>query len=94
MKSAEPDLKLHDCVIKTCGFFLYLNAACGDTCHPYYPHRRMSLFDLPDGSLAWVCHEIERAICSERSAESHVRRKTRGGRMHVTVFGAGDCPED
>jgi hypothetical protein len=59
---AELDVKLPDCVIKTCGSFQHLNAACCDTCHTYYPHRRMSLVDLPDGGKAWVCHEIERAI--------------------------------
>jgi hypothetical protein len=69
--AAELDVKLPDCVIKTCGSFQHLNASCCDKCHTYYPHRQMSLVDLPDGGKAWVCHEIERAIFPERHKESH-----------------------
>ena len=65
---AELERRLPDGVIKTCGSFQHLHAACCDACHTYYPHREMSLLDLPDGGKAWVCHNIERAICPEHLA--------------------------
>jgi len=71
--AAELDVRLPDCLIKTWGSFRHLNAACCDSCHTYYPHRRMSLVDLPGGGKAWVCHEIERAIYPERYTESMKR---------------------
>ena len=55
--------------IKTCGAFKHLNIACCDTCHTTYPHYDMTLVDLPDGSRAWVCENIELAIFPERYTE-------------------------
>jgi hypothetical protein len=75
--AAELDVKLPDCLIKTCGSFKHLNVACCDRCHSYYPHRQMSLLDLPHGVKAWVCHEIERAIFPGRHSEAQERRRSR-----------------
>jgi len=55
--------------IKICGAFKYLNTACCDTCHTTYPQYEMILIDLPDGSRAWVCENIELAIFPERYTE-------------------------
>ena len=78
--AAALDVKLPDGVIKTCGSFQHLNVLCCDKCHTYYPHRQMSLVNLPDGGKAWVCHEIERAIFPSHSDERHaLRRRTLGG---------------
>ncbi len=48
----------------------------GLTCHTYYPHRQMSLVDLPGGCKAWACHEIERAIFPGRYRETQGRRRS------------------
>lgn len=59
---AELDRRLPEGIIKTCGCFKHLDAACCNVCHTLFPHSSMSLAELPDGGKAWVCHDIERAI--------------------------------
>ena len=93
--AAELDVRLPDCLIKTCGSLQHLDVACCDDCHTHYPHRQMSLLDLPDVGKAWVCHEIELAIYPGCSDERHaLRRNFRETKTHVRSSGSGNCPED
>jgi hypothetical protein len=68
MVIAELDRRLPEGIIKTCGCFKHLDAACCNICHTLCPHSSMSLVELPDAGMAWVCHNIERAIYPERPA--------------------------
>jgi hypothetical protein len=74
--------------IKTCGAFRHLNAGCCDPCHTYRPHYSMSLIELPDGTKAWLCCAMIRAIFPERYAERRKRfRNTPEGKLWREMFG-------
>jgi hypothetical protein len=92
---AELGRRLPDGILKTCGSFRHLNAACCDTCHTFYPHHRMRLIVLPDGGRAWVCHDIEWAIFPERYAQYQERlRSSPELRTLMDRFGADSRPEN
>jgi hypothetical protein len=70
---AELRRRLPDGNIKTCGAFRHLDAGCCGSCHTSRPHYSMNLIELPDGSKAWVCCAMIRAIYPERYAETMKR---------------------
>jgi hypothetical protein len=79
---------LPDGKIKTCGAFRHLNAGCCDPCHTYRPHYSMSMIELPDGSKAWVCCAMKRAIFPERYAKyQEWLRNSPEGKMRREIFG-------
>ena len=71
---AELDRSLPEGTIKTCGCFRHLDAACCHACHTLYPHHTMSLVELSDGGMAWVCHHVEEAIRAVRRVRPRQRR--------------------
>jgi hypothetical protein len=80
--------------IKTCGAFRHLNAGCCDSCHTY-SHYSMSLIELPDGSKAWVCCAMSRAMYPERYAERMERfRNTPKGKVILEMFGDASRQEN
>jgi hypothetical protein len=92
---AELGRRLPDGVLKTCGSFRHLNAACCNICHTFYPHHRMKLVILPDGGKAWLCHDIEYAIFPERYAQDEERlRSSPEWRKLMDRYGADDRPEN
>ena len=48
--------------IKTCGEFRHLGVECCELCHGDYAYYDMSVIELPDGTMAWVCDPIKLAI--------------------------------
>lgn len=59
-----------DVDIKTCADFSSLGVACCSTCHSLYPHFEMYLDDTPDGSKAWICCSVQRAMRGESGCSS------------------------
>lgn len=81
--------------IKTCGAFKHLNTGCCYSCHAYRPHSKMSLIDLPDGGIAWVCCALDRAIYPERYAERMERFwNSPKGKLWREMFGDNAPPKD
>jgi hypothetical protein len=73
--------------IKTCGAFQHLNAGCCNSCHTYRPHFSMELMDAPDGSMAWVCCGMRRAIYPKPCAERMERfRNSPAGKLWMEMF--------
>jgi hypothetical protein len=41
--------------LQTCADFCQLEADCCSTCHSFYPHYEMTLFEHSESGYAWVC---------------------------------------
>lgn len=84
-----------DTKIKTCAAFRHLSTGCCDSCHTEYPHSKMSLIDLPDSGIAWVCCAMNRAIYPERYAERMERFwNSPRGKLWREKFGDNDRRKD
>ena len=91
---SELERRLPEGTIKTCGCFRHLDAACCHACHTLYPHHTMSLVELPDGGIAWVCHHVEEAIHVWRCARPRPRCHAPRRRTASKALGANDGSTD
>ena len=85
---SELERRLPEGTIKTCGCFRHLDAACCHACHTLYPHHTMSLLELPDGGMAWVCHQVEDAIHACLRSRPRPRRHAPSRRKAAKALGA------
>ena len=64
----------HNVDIKTCEDFQYLGVECCLVCHGPYTHYEMFLIGQSDGSVAWACYTVKRAILGAALKGCNVRR--------------------
>jgi hypothetical protein len=83
--------KLPEGEIKTCEDFRHLNVECCETCHGHYAHYEMQVIKLPDGSPAWVCGPIRRAIYPEELRKlQEWSRNSAEGKLLREIFDEND----
>jgi hypothetical protein len=76
---------LPDTQIKTCAAFGDLNTPCCQTCHTFSPDHHMYFIDLPDGTSAWVCCALARAVCLDLNKQA---AHSPEARLLEDIFGA------